>query len=207
VQARHDPVIHRILTEIETGRPVSQRALSRELGVALGLTNLLVRRLVRKGYVKMRRVNSRQVAYLLTPAGLLEKGRITRAYFGNTIRLYTDTREQIYERFCALSREWDDDDRALAGPEKRIAFFGAGEVAEIGYIVLQRTDLRLVGVVDDAARGPFFGLPVLPSEQLRPGRIGDEAFGRLVMMSIRKAPALERRLATLGFPKERVFWL
>jgi ribosomal protein S25 len=39
---------HRILHEVAAGRGVSQRSLARDLGVALGLTNLLLRRLARK---------------------------------------------------------------------------------------------------------------------------------------------------------------
>jgi DNA-binding MarR family transcriptional regulator len=202
---RHDAVIHRILSEIETGRPVSQRSLARDMGVALGLTNLVLRRLVRKGYVKMTRVNSRQVAYLLTPEGLVEKGRIARAYIENTLRLYTDTREHIHRSLDRLSSEWDE-----AGPtagEKRIVFFGAGEVAEIGYVGLQGTDLRLVGVVDDVVKGPFFGMPVVRSDRLADGHLDGEPFGRLVVMSIRNADAIRQRLNAIGYPQERTFWL
>lgn len=206
-EPRHDAVVHRILTEIESGRPLSQRLLSRELGTALGLTNLLVRRLVRKGFVKMTRVNSRTVKYLLTPEGLAEKSRITRAYFENTLRLYTDTRAHIQERLDRLSTEWNETDSLHAGNgDKRIVFFGAGEVAEIGYIGLQHTDLQLVGVVDDVRR-LFFGLQVVPPEQLRPCHLNGERFGRLVVMSMRQAENIKRRLDEIGFPEERVFWL
>src|SRR5260221_6116188 len=39
----------RILSEVEAGRGVSQRSLARSAGIALGLTNLVLRNLVRKG--------------------------------------------------------------------------------------------------------------------------------------------------------------
>ena len=206
-QPRHDAVVHRILTEIESGRAVSQRSLSRELGTALGLTNLLIRRLVRKGFVKMTRVNSRTVKYLLTPEGLAEKSRITRAYFENTLRLYTDTRAHIQERLDRLSTEWSEADwRHSGAADKRIVFFGAGEVAEIGYVGLHHTDLRLVGVVDDVPR-PFFGYPVMAPEKLQPCQLNGERFGRLVVMSVRQADKIKRRLDDIGFPEDRVFWL
>jgi hypothetical protein len=182
---------------------MSQRSLARELGIALGLTNLLVRRLVRKGYIKMTRVNSRQAAYLLTPDGLIEKGRIARAYFENTLRLYTDTRETIHRSLDRLSSDWD----LSQGHEKRIVFYGAGEVAEIGYVGLQGTDLRLVGVVDDVVKGPFFGMPVLSSDRLGAEHLDGEPFGRLVVMSIRNADSIRQRLLALGYPEERTVWL
>src|SRR5207249_8160869 len=42
-----------ILTAIGEGRPLSQRVLAQRLGVALGLTNLLLKRLARKGSIKI----------------------------------------------------------------------------------------------------------------------------------------------------------
>lgn len=204
---RHDVIVHRMLSTIETGQALSQRTLSRELATSLGLTNLLLRRLVRKGFVKMSRVNSRTVSYLLTPRGLAEKARITHAYFENTLHLYTDTRAHIRARLGDLSAEWSDADTRHAGTsEKRIVFFGAGEVAEIAYVSMQHTDLHLVGLVDDMRR-PFFGLPVVPPEELRTGTVHGECFGRLVVMSMRHADSIRRRLDGVGFPTERVFWL
>ncbi|HEX4567721.1 MAG TPA: winged helix-turn-helix transcriptional regulator, partial [Vicinamibacterales bacterium] len=48
-----------VLQAIASGQHVTQRSLSSELGVALGLTNLLIRRLVGKGYVKMSKMGTR----------------------------------------------------------------------------------------------------------------------------------------------------
>ena len=42
-----------ILTAIGEGRPLTQRALAERLGVALGLTNLYLKRLATKGYIKI----------------------------------------------------------------------------------------------------------------------------------------------------------
>lgn len=200
-------LVHRMLSTIEAGQALSQRTLSREVATSLGLTNLLLRRLVRKGFVKMSRVNSRTVSYLLTPRGLAEKARITHAYFENTLHLYTDTRAHIRQRLGDLSEEWSEADAQHAGsPDKRIVFFGAGEVAEIAYVSMQHTDLHLVGLVDDVHR-PFFQLPVISPDELRTGRVHGEAFGRLVVMSMRHADSIRRRLEGVGFPPERVFWL
>jgi len=72
VVTSHDQFTHRILTEIEADNRLSQRSLSRDLGIALGLTNLLVRRFVRKGWVRIIRIKPNRVRYLLTPAGIAE---------------------------------------------------------------------------------------------------------------------------------------
>jgi hypothetical protein len=198
--ASHDDYTHHILTAIESGRPVTQRSLSRDLGVALGLTNLLLKRLISKGYVKISGIKPNRVGYLITPAGIAEKTRVSRAYLENTVRLYTETRERIRGSFDALAASWPQD----ASSEKRIVFYGAGEVAEIGYVSLQRTNLRLVGVVDDFITAPFFGLAVSGLDQLGDGVINGERFDRLIIMSIRKADQMQKNLERLGFPHARV---
>lgn len=206
--AAHERHIHRILTELETGRPVTQRGLARELGAALGLTNLLLKRLATKGLIRVSNIRPNRVGYYITPAGIAEKTRMSRAFLENTVRLYTDTRERIRVSLDRLSSEWTDDDRrAAGGQDKRIVFYGAGDVAEIGYVSLQRTDLHLVGVVDDAADGPFFNLPVRPLSDLRLDGLAGQPFGRVVVMSIRKAELIQQSLNEAGFPSTRVFLL
>lgn len=201
---QHDQYTSDILTEIDTGRPVTQRELSRKLGIALGLTNLLVRRIVQKGWVKVTHLKANRVAYFITPAGLVEKGRLTQAYFDNTIRLYTETRSRITRRFEELSADWSHDGNAA---EKRIVFYGAGDVAEIGYIGLRETDLRLVGVVDDQRTGSFFEFPIDAPEKLRKDDLNGKPFDFIVVMTFRKAPKVIDRLAVLEFPLDRVLWL
>ena len=205
----HEQHTRRILIQIEAGKKVSQRSLAKELGIALGLTNLLVRRIVKKGWVKVLNVRSNRVRYLITPAGIAEKARTTKAYFDNTLRLYTETRERIRERLDTLSAEWPPLDPAAAGVngEKRLVFYGAGDIAEITYVSLQGTDLRLVGVVDDHRTKPFFGLRVHPIDQLCSTHLDGEPFGRLVIMSFGKASKLGANLEARGISADRIFWI
>lgn len=206
----HDLHTRGILDQIEREQGVTQRKLSQDLEIALGLTNLLIKRVVRKGWVKVVNVKPNRFSYLITPAGIAEKTRLTRAYFNNTVRLYTETRERLRTSLTQLSVEWSADDVQAAGGthEKRIVFYGAGEVAEIGYISLQRTDLRLVGVVDDRNGGrKFFDFAVHHASALKPTELDGEPFGRLVVMSFRKAAQIRAQLAALKFPPDRVHWL
>ena len=205
----HDHHTRRILTRIEAEDKISQRSLAKELGIALGLTNLLIRRIVKKGWVKVINVKPNRVRYLITPMGIAAKARITRSYLDSTLRLYTETRERIRERLDTLSEEWPPADAPAAGAngEKRIVFYGAGEVAEIGYITLQGSDLRLVGVVDDRRRKPFFGFPVYPPNRLGSVELAGEAFGRVVIMSFREADRMRVKLKVMGFPEKRIYIL
>ena len=204
--AQHDQYTSQILTEIDAGQTVTQRELSRKLDIALGLTNLLVRRVIQKGWVKVTHLKANRVAYFITPAGLAEKARLTQAYFENTLRLYTETRSRITQRFEELSASWACDDPG-SPPDKRIVFYGAGEVAEIGYVGLRNTDLRLVGVVDDKRRGSFFEFPIEDPAHLKSNDLNGKPFDFLVVTTFRKAPKIIDRLGVLEFPLERVLWL
>lgn len=201
----HDQHTHRLLTELEAGNGISQRSLSRNLGIALGLTNLLIRRLARKGWIRVVQIRPNRVRYLLTPAGIAEKARMTRLYFNNSVRFYAEARDRIRQQFAHLSATWAFDGEATTG-DKRVVFFGAGEVAEIGYICLQGTDLRLVGVVDDEVKS-FFDVPVFERRQLGPGEVGGQPYDYLVVMSFADVEKTRKRLEKRGLPPDRVYWI
>ncbi len=201
----HDHHTRHILTRVEAGDKISQRSLAKELGIALGLTNLLIRRIVKKGWVRVINVRANRVRYLITPTGIAEKARITRSYLDNTLRLYTETRDRIRERLMVLSNECPGVPGLNGG--KRIVFYGAGDVAEIGYICLQGTDLHLVGVVDDRRTQPFFGIPVNSPDSVRASGLNGKQFDRLVVMSFLQADRIRARLESVAFPADKVFWI
>lgn len=189
-----------ILQAIASGGRVTQRSLSNELGAALGLTNLLVRRLVGKGYVKMAGMGTRHVRYLMTPAGLEALARATRLSLENTVHLYTQTREQIRANLTAVSECCPVD----ATGQKRVVFYGAGDVAEIAYVSLQRTDLTLVGVVDDRRHGRFFDMTIASPLQLTADAVDRIEYAHVVVASIRHTDAIQARINELGVPPTRV---
>jgi DNA-binding MarR family transcriptional regulator len=198
-----------ILAELETDTAVSQRTLARRLGIALGLTNLIVRKLVRRGWVRMIHVKPNRVRYLITPTGLAEKARMTRDYLAHTIRFYADARSRIVARLDELSESWPRDESGNGDSAKRIAFYGSGEVAEIGYVCLQDTDLSLVAVIDDQRTRPFFGVSVLTRTQLRDDPSLLDAIERIVVLSFSSdvRDAARESFRDLGIHEDRLFWL
>jgi hypothetical protein len=195
----------RLLTEVETGNGTSQRTLARRAGMALGLTNVILKSLVQSGWVRVARVDG-HARYVITPEGRAEKSRISTAYFAYTTRFYTEARERVRERLAHLSETW----RGGNG-RKRVAFYGAAEAAEIGYVCLDESDLVVTAVFDSSGangRRRFFGEPVRPLDRLaRTDEWID--FDMLVVMSFddRIRQDAEARLRDAGFPAERVFWI
>jgi Winged helix-turn-helix DNA-binding len=190
----------KVLQAIASGQRITQRSLSSDLGVALGLTNLLMRRLVARGYVKVAGMGTRHIRYLMTAAGWEALAHTTRQSLENTVHLYTQTREQIRGSLSAISERCDMD---VAG-QKRVVFYGAGDVAEIAYVSLQSTDLTLVGVVDDRRTGRFFDVAICPSAQLSADTIGPVPYGHVVVRSLRHADTIRARIEGRGVPSDRV---
>lgn len=189
-----------ILQAIASGRRLTQRSLSNDIGVALGLTNLLIRRLVAKGYVKVAGMGTRHIRYLMTPAGREALGRATRASLENTLNLYTETREQIRTSLSSVSERCEPDETG----RKRVVFYGAGDVAEIAYVSLQSTDLTLVGVVDDRRTGRFFDVPICGPDQLSAETLGDVRYSHVVVTSVKHAEKIQARLDARAVPRSRV---
>ena len=63
----------------------NQRDLSKQLNLSLGMTNMLLRRMVTKGYIRIKQLDRRKVEYLLTPKGFTEKMRKSVNYTLKTI--------------------------------------------------------------------------------------------------------------------------
>jgi DNA-binding MarR family transcriptional regulator len=81
-----------ILEYLERNPDTTQADLATRLGVAVGSVNWYLKRLINKGYVKVRQMQRRRLRYLVTPQGLAEKARLTQAYMQASLQLYRETR-------------------------------------------------------------------------------------------------------------------
>jgi len=83
----------------------NQRVLSSHLKLSLGQTNMLIRRLVAKGLIRISQLNKKKVQYLLTPKGLSEKLRKSVKYTRHTINAIGLIREHLCDIFIKLYNE------------------------------------------------------------------------------------------------------
>jgi predicted transcriptional regulator len=84
-----------ILSQIAKGEQVRQRDLSHMIGMSLGMTNAILKRLRHKGFLAIRKVNNRNIAYAVTPKGLEAITKRSYRYFKRTIRNIVYYREAI----------------------------------------------------------------------------------------------------------------
>lgn len=92
---------YKILKLVQQDPTISQRDLSRELGISLGKVNYCMKGLMERGLVKARNFrNSRHkldYAYYLTPKGFEEKGRVTLSYLRARVQEYEQLEAEIRE--------------------------------------------------------------------------------------------------------------
>lgn len=65
---------------------IRQRDLSRWLGISLGMTNVILKRLVNKGLLKIHKINNRNIKYLVSPKGLEAIAKKSYICFKNTVK-------------------------------------------------------------------------------------------------------------------------
>src|SRR4030042_3863513 len=129
----------RLLEECERNPIISQRELSHKFGIALGVTNACIKRMVRKGWVRIRGFDHRRIGYYLTPKGFVEKSRLTFHLVSGIVQHYSELKQVIGERLLEMQREG----------MKRVVFYGVSDEMEVAYITLQGVNLKLVGIVED----------------------------------------------------------
>ncbi len=142
----------RLLSDIERAQFSSQRTFSVRLGIAVGLTNAYVKRCVKKGWIKMRRVPARRYAYYLTPTGFTEKSKLVAEYLTSSLEFFRIARAQCLGALEDCERlGW-----------RRVALYGHGELAEIATLAAKETSVELVAVIAPGCNAPeFAGLPVM----------------------------------------------
>ncbi|OHD73286.1 MAG: hypothetical protein A2177_04405, partial [Spirochaetes bacterium RBG_13_68_11] len=92
-----------ILESIKSSRehgPVRQRDLARIVGISLGMTNVILKKLAQKGWLTFRRVNSRHIQYAITPSGMDEIARRSYRYLKRVVRNVVHYKE-ILQTFLA----------------------------------------------------------------------------------------------------------
>jgi len=94
----------RLLEEIEREPDTTQADLASRLGVAVGSVNWYLKRLIRKGYVKVTRLQRRRLRYLITPQGMAEKARLTYQYMQASLNVYRQARHEAQRMLAEVQR-------------------------------------------------------------------------------------------------------
>lgn len=180
----------KILEAVEQEESPSQRELARRLNISLGLVNSFIKRLVSKGYFKVTTIPANRVKYILTPKGAAEKTRLTYEFIQYSLLFFKDARRKLRNMYSGFEKEG----------VRKIAFYGAGEFTEIGYLSLQETEITLIDVFDDAEKGKrFFGHRIKGSAD-----IPKSDFDKILINVPENAATIALKLNELGIPSEKI---
>jgi DNA-binding MarR family transcriptional regulator len=118
---------YQVLNHLQENEITTQRKISSKTGLSLGAVNLLLKKMTRKGLIKVETLNTRTMRYILTPQGLQEKASLTYSYI-----------RQSYRQLLRINQALDElvDGYKLQIDGKPIIIFGPAD--EIREIITQR---------------------------------------------------------------------
>ena len=182
-----------ILEEIGSNHSSTQRGLATKLNISLGLVNSFIKRLAKKGYVKITTIPRNRLMYILTPKGFSEKSRLTYEFISYSLHFYKKALGNLLDLLSELET------RGV----KKVVFYGSGDLAEIAFISLKATEIELMGVVDDAKKGQqFLDFTVKSIEEL-----GALEFDRVIIVTLEPKGDVCNRLQQKKVPWEKIITL
>ncbi len=179
----------RLLEAVHEDSRVTQRGLASKLGIALGLANIYLKRMIHKGYIKCVNVQPNRISYLITPRGIAEKARLTYEFMDYSLHLYGEVRQHLREAM---------QDCAAAGT--RVAIYGSGEAAELAYLSLNESGLEPVAIFDQDGGRVFLGMPVMP--------IAEHAaveYDLMIVATLDRSGQPAADLSKVGVPRDKQF--
>ena len=95
----NNQIKYQLLKSLEKDANLTQRQLSKELGISLGKVNYCIQSLIQKGFVKIYNFkNSKhkiQYSYLLTPTGIEEKTKLTIKFLKTKTKEYEVLKKEV----------------------------------------------------------------------------------------------------------------
>ena len=180
----------KILEKVDNDKTPSQRDLAGELNISLGLVNSFIKRLVKKGFVKIRSFPKKRIKYILTARGAAEKSRLTYLYIQHSYNFYKEARQKLRNLYVELENQGIT----------RIVFYGAGDLAEIAYISLQETAIQLMAIVDDEKMNTrFMKFPVTD-----PAHLDTISYDKILVTTINSRKVILEKIAQSGISSDLV---
>ena len=123
-----------ILEQVEQNPDITQADLAARLGAAVGSVNWYLKRLINKGFIKVRQMQRRRLRYLITPQGVAEKARLTAEFMRASMHLYRETR-QAAKRYLAEIQQAGYDQVHIEGDD---------DLAEVCYLTCLEQGVQAV---------------------------------------------------------------
>ena len=128
----------RLFNQIEKNKNHSQRSISKELNIALGLSNALIKKFLSKGFLKLSQAPMKRYFYYITPRGLIEKAKLTKEFLTSSLDFYNKIRNQYEKEFQKIKKQ----------KPSKIILVGISEFTEIAILAAKITEVKIDYIVE-----------------------------------------------------------
>lgn len=182
----------KILDELSEDSDITQRTLSEKLGIALGLVNTYIKHFVKKGYVRVTQFPRSRYKYLLTPEGIAEKSRLVYKHLSYYNNLFKTVRKDSLSLFKELEKSG----------VRELVFCGVDEVAEISFLSLKETYIKLIDVYDFDYTKKFLDMKVKSIENL-----DKDIMSYIFISTLKNKKIIFEKLVEKGIKKDKIIYL
>ena len=91
------PQEYNLLNEIARDSTVTQASLAKRMGIAVGSVNWYIKRLIKRGWVKVSHLDRTRLQYDLTPEGMSVFAERAMQYARESLKIYKSFRQQAKE--------------------------------------------------------------------------------------------------------------
>jgi DNA-binding MarR family transcriptional regulator len=112
---------YQVLNHLQENEMTTQRKISAKTGLSLGAVNLLLKKMTRKGLIKVETLNTRTMRYILTPQGLQEKARLTYRYMRQSYQQLLKINQVLDDLIAEHTAKLDGQPLILFGPPDEIS--------------------------------------------------------------------------------------
>lgn len=146
-------IVYKFLEELEKGEVTTQKELSINLRVSIGYINALIKKFLKKGYIKAKQAPYKRFIYYLTTKGFIEKSKLVSEYINSSLNFFRTLRSEFNKMFV-LEKEKNG--------FVSFVLFGVSEVTEICIISALDNNMKVSYIVDKKFKSKnFLGINVL----------------------------------------------
>ncbi len=146
-------VLISLLTKAENKEILSQKKFALNIGIAVGLVNVYIKKCIKKGWIKITNVPNKRYVYYLTPKGFEEKSRLVCHYLKDSFNFLDNSKKDFLRLFEICKKKF-----------KKIAIVGNGDLVEVALIVAEASNIKVdIIYSDEIKRKEMLEVPVTNS--------------------------------------------
>jgi DNA-binding MarR family transcriptional regulator len=184
-----------ILDMIEKNPNITQREMSKTIGIAVSMVNDYINQFEKDKLVKRKKYSTKTVEYFITKKGIERKKVLNISYLSASLSIYKSAKENIVEFLTQIINKG----------YKNILLYGAGEVAEIllqTILIDSQIPINVLAVIDDNKSKQ--GKTLVSTNIISLDSVNEYQFDGILISSYTNQKLILDKLLTMGYQKENI---